>query len=89
MRIHATISEGTLASTLIEYTARNVTQGLSILITEVFLCGACRVEVRWDDQVTGLTADRTGTEMMFSSALIVGGTPRPDAFQAEYVLALV
>ena len=47
------------------------------------------MEVRWDDEVTSLTADWTRTEVMLSSALIVSGTPRPDTLQTEDMLTAV
>ena len=69
--------------------ARNVTQGVSIFVTKGFFRVASCVKVRWNDEVTGLTADRARTEVMLSSALIVSGTPRPNAFQTEDMLAAV
>ena len=69
--------------------ARNVTQGVSIFVTKGFFRVASCMEVRWDDEVTGLTADRARTEVMLSSALIVSGTPRPDTLQTEDMLTAV
>lgn len=45
--------------------------------------------VRRNHQVASLTADGARSEVVLRGALVVGGTPRTDALEAENMVALV
>ena len=89
MSIEAAIFERAFTLAFIKHTARNFSQCLLVLINKVFFVDPYRFKVRWNDKITGLTADGASSEVVLGRALIVGCTPRSNALQAENVITAV
>ena len=75
MRVVAAVLEGTFAAAFIKQAAGDLAQRGPVLIAEQFLCLACRVEVRWNDEVACLSTDWTRPKVMLGRALVIRCTP--------------
>lgn len=47
------------------------------------------MEVRGNNQVAGLTANRASAEVMLGRPFVICSSPAPDTFEAENVIALI
>ena len=89
VQIVAAVPERTLTSAFIEQFAGYLIKRGTVLLAEGLFGAPRRVEIRWNDQVAGLTADRASAEVMLGRSLVIRSSPAPDAFEAENVIALI
>jgi hypothetical protein len=90
MGVIATISEWTLAFSLVEMLTWNLSESVFVLLHQIILVWPTVYHVvAGNYHVRSLTTNWTGTEVLFSCSFVVGSTPTPDAFETKSVVTRV
>ena len=90
MRIEATIFKWTISFASIKHFAWYLCQCILVALQEfILLFSLFHMVIRGNYKVTGASADGTRPKMMLGSPLVIGGSPRTNTLQTEYVVTLV
>jgi len=85
--IEAAILKWTFTITLIEKFARNCTKPFFVLFYKIFfILTLFNIIVTWNNQITILSTNGTGTEMLLFHFLVVGSSPVTDALETERMI---